>query len=282
MKPVTGWVHPDRYSLSNVVSAKNGVVIHTSESGDNSLPSLVAFMGRPGDRPVEGSNPPRMYGSSYHAIADGMAGSYVMMQDHRRGPFSAPPLNKNWWHIVCPGRAAQTRAEWLDQMSRGQIRGCAQFIVDAWQRDTFELRHLSPAEVKAGGKGVIGHRDVTYAFQISGGHTDPGPEFPWDVLFDDVARLLRNPLEDDMVRIVRLANAGGVWVAPDQFVVTGGQIEHLGSLERRDALIAAGHAKINTDTGAPYKMDRSYLKYFRLVGTLPAGCTISVDEFLKD
>ena len=60
--------HKDRYSTSGVSLRKQGVVIHDSETGDGSAENLILAMQRPGDRPIEGSNPPRKYGSGYHAI----------------------------------------------------------------------------------------------------------------------------------------------------------------------------------------------------------------------
>lgn len=285
------FVHPDRYSLSKVVRRKLGVVIHTSESGDTSHDALVALMARPGDRPyTKPDGTTGYYGSSYHAVTDGKGG-FTLMLGAEAGPFSAPPCNKDRWHICMPGRAAQTREDWLDPVSRQHIRAVARFVFDCARIDGFPTVRITPAQLAAGAKGYCGHRDVTYAFNIAGGHTDPGPNFPWDVLADDISRLAQPPTEDDMARIVRICeqDSNGQWqyTHPAQFVVTGGQIEWVTSKDRRDALIAAGTATLNPATGQPYRFGRPSLRWYRLVGELPPTepgapyAPLSADEFFQ-
>ena len=41
------------------------------------------------------------------------------------------------------------------------------------------IRKLTPAELKAGKAGFCGHIDQTTAWEVKGGHWDPGPNFPW-------------------------------------------------------------------------------------------------------
>lgn len=191
------YVHPDRYSTSNVQTPKQLIVVHTSESSDGSLASLEYLVGQPGDRVIPGSNPPRMFGAAYHALADGATGEYVQLLPGTTGPYANGGANKFAWSICCPGRAAQTRAEWLDPMSRGQILACARFIVDRGRADGIPLVKVTPAQMVAGAKGYCGHIDVTNAYHQSD-HTDPGPNFPWDVLASDIANLTHPNLEDLM------------------------------------------------------------------------------------
>lgn len=278
------FIHPDRYSLSKVVSKKLGVIIHTSESGDTTMNTLISLMSRPGDRPyTKTDGTTGYYGSSYHALADGVTGAYVELQPATHGPFSAPPLNKDYWHICMPGWSAQTREQWLDPMSRKQIQAVARYVVDKSKIDGFPAVKLTPEQVGLKQQGYASHADVTYGFKISGGHTDPGPNFPWDVLAQDIKDLLKPPIvvEEDMSRIVRIVDDAGTWVAPEQFVVTGGQIEWISNLERRNALIADGHATLNSVTGAPYKLNRKSLKNYRLIGPLSTGSIFNETEFLK-
>lgn len=186
-------VASNRYSRSRVVLRKKGVIIHTSESGDSSHDSLISVMSRPGTRPVDGSNPPTFYGSSYHAIANAKTGTYTQVLGADCGPFSAPPLNKDYWHICMPGYSAQTREQWLDVASSNEIQAVAQFIVDKSGVDGFPPIQLTSGEIGAGRHGYCGHRDVTYGFHIAGGHTDPGVGFPWDVLAQRILALLMSP-----------------------------------------------------------------------------------------
>jgi hypothetical protein len=103
---------------------------------------------------------------------------------------------------VCPGRAGQTRAEWLDDKSRSQIKACARFIYEKAKIDGFPLERVSPHQVASGGKGYCGHVDISDAYGLSD-HWDPGSGFPWDVLAADIAALtIPNPdMEDNMQTI---------------------------------------------------------------------------------
>lgn len=182
-------VHKDRYSTTGVSLKKRGVVVHTSESPDGSILGLLAAMERPGDHAVAGTNPVRYWGSSYHALAQSLNSTYIEVQPASHGPYSAPPLNKDWWHICIPGYAAQTRAEWLEPVSRAQIRGVAKYIVDKSRSDGFPALRVTASQLALNGTGYCGHVDVSNAFHQTD-HTDPGVNFPWDVLAADIKVLL--------------------------------------------------------------------------------------------
>lgn len=186
-------LHPDRYSTSGVTLRKLGVVVHDSESGDGSSAALLSALASPGDRPNSHGG---VYGSGYHAVTDG-TGGYTEVATAAMGPYAAPPTNKAWWHVCMPGRAVQTRTEWLDPLSRAHIRGAARFIVDKHAVDGFPLQRLSAAQLAAGDHGYCGHVDVTNAWHQTD-HTDPGAGFPWDVLASDIAALLA-PVEPPAV-----------------------------------------------------------------------------------
>ena len=51
---------------------------------------------------------------------------------------------------------------------------------DLCRRYAIPAVHLTPAQLAAGARGIIGHIDATNAYGPRGGHTDPGPSFPWD------------------------------------------------------------------------------------------------------
>ncbi len=179
-------LHPDRYN-TGAPARKLGVVVHTSESSDTSHDSLLRFLQSAGDRPTSDGG---VYGSGYTAITDGHGG-YTRVADPDVAPFHAPPLNATWAGVCIPGRAAQTRDEWLDEISRAHIRGAARFIVDQWNLDdrTWPLTGpVSPAELLTGRQGITSHLNVGLAWRRTN-HTDPGPHFPWDVLLADVAEL---------------------------------------------------------------------------------------------
>jgi len=180
--------HRDRYSTTGVSLRKAGVVIHDSETGDGSALNLIAAMQRPGDRLIAGSNPPRYYGSGYHAITLNVDDDFEQLLGADAGPYHAPPLNKTWWSICIPGRANQTRDEWLDEESYAGIRAVARFIVEKSKVDGFPLEFVDAAGLKAGRGGYTSHAQVSNAWHQTD-HTDPGSNFPWDVLAHEIGLL---------------------------------------------------------------------------------------------
>lgn len=80
-------------------------------------------------------------------------------------------------NISFVARAAWTRAQWLaqDRMLRRGARVCA-----AWVKD----RGIPVVKVDGRANGFCGHGDL----RVWGGtdHTDPGPNFPWDVFLEYV------------------------------------------------------------------------------------------------
>lgn len=190
-------LHPDRGGTAGTVP-KLGVVVHDSEGGENSA-NLISYLGSPGDRPLAGGG---AYGGGYNAVAT-EAGSYTEVAGGGRNPYHAPPLNATFWSICIPGRANQTRDQWLDAASRGYIRGVARYIVDRWNDDghRWPLEFRSSAELVAGRYGYTSHAQVSQAWHRTD-HTDPGAAFPWDVLAADIAALIVPPPDDIVVVIV--------------------------------------------------------------------------------
>jgi N-acetyl-anhydromuramyl-L-alanine amidase AmpD len=87
---------------------------------------------------------------------------------------------------------AQTREQWLDDVSRKTIRNAAKQMARDMRKYNIPLVRLVGRQVRDGaGKGVCGHYDWTIGWPEDGGtHTDPGTEFPWDVLFTDIKEFL--------------------------------------------------------------------------------------------
>jgi hypothetical protein len=77
------------------------------------------------------------------------------------------------------GWARWTRAEWLARPLL--LDATARWLAERSTARGIPLVHLSLADVKARRPGVIGHADYTYATG-DGTHTDPGPNYPWDVV----------------------------------------------------------------------------------------------------
>lgn len=209
-------VHPDRYGARKT-NPNRLLVIHTSEGseGQASAENLGAYMTMPGDRP--GSNGP--YGSSYQYVTD--TDRVLPATPDDVVSYSAAGANHDGIHICIPGRANQTRAQWLDPVSRAYIYQAACVMVDKAAEHDIPLTRLTVAQVRDGARGYCGHHDVSLAFGKST-HTDPGAQFPWDVLADDIASLTEDDMQyvPDLRRLIDTRNLGGK-VQPGQVVTVG-------------------------------------------------------------
>ncbi len=253
-------IHPDRGNLGARIR-KGGVVVHDSESADGTAAALIVLLATPGDRPTATG----VYGSSYHAIAL-EDGTYAQVAGPEWTTFSAPPLNSTWWHICMPGRAAQTRTEWLDTPSRNYIHAVARFIVDKSKTDGFPCVQVGPVAMRAAtpdgfNVGYCGHVDVTAAWHQTD-HTDPGGYFPWDVLAGDIAALLHPtppptpPLEDDMPLPVL-----AYWKGKPGYIVTDMVTywRFLSSVDEAKSLVLVGRAMWGNQAAKTFgELDQSF------------------------
>lgn len=194
-------LNPDRYS-TGAPTFRNGVVVHDSEGGEGTMSwgqtasaQLVQFLSYKGDRPSP-TRPGFYYGSGYQAVAR-EDGTFVEVADDTVGPYHAGGgINPNMWSICMPGKASQTREQWLNDVSREYVRAVARYIVDRWNHDgriwplTFrsgaQLR-LDRANERGHPSGYTSHAQVTVSKLTSTDHGDPGVSFPWDVLAADIA-----------------------------------------------------------------------------------------------
>jgi hypothetical protein len=114
----------------------------------------------------------------------------VVDQDHcyRTLPDDAIPwgakgdrVNEDGLHVEQAGYAKWSRDEWL--ANRATIDNAAR-VVAAWAWEyNIPLRFLTADDLRSMGtnaRGVTTHLEVTKAFDVSGGHQDPGAEYPID------------------------------------------------------------------------------------------------------
>lgn len=106
----------------------------------------------------------------------------------------------------------QTRAQWLDDASYATIRNTAKVCAWAMKAHNIPLIKLTDRQVRAG-RGIAGHADITHGFPEDGGtHEDPGTEYPWDILFQEIKAILEGddvPLTDaDVEKIWSYQPAG--------------------------------------------------------------------------
>lgn len=181
-------VHPERYGTARSLPPL-WVVLHTSEGpeGEGAAEGLAQYMRQPGDRPTSSGG---RYGSSYHAVADTGLRVIPCVEDDRVA-YSAPGSNREGLHICIPGKARQTRMEWLSGSTRAAITTVAAFLLDTRDRYGIPVERLTAAEVYSRTRGYCDHSTIRDAFGKTT-HYDVGPHFPWDVLADDIRHLSNN------------------------------------------------------------------------------------------
>jgi len=80
--------------------------------------------------------------------------------------------------IELAGSSSQTQLQWNDAYSKGELDLAAHLCAELAVKYNIPVVKLQVTSVKFG-SGFIGHNDVTTAYNIAGGHTDPGHSFPW-------------------------------------------------------------------------------------------------------
>ena len=116
--------------------------------------------------------------SSAHYVVDN--DSIVRCVDEANTAWATPGANADGIQIEHAGYAAQNPGQWGDDYSRAMLELSARLTADLCRRYAIPAVHLTPAQLAAGARGIIGHIDATNAYGPRGGHTDPGPSFPWD------------------------------------------------------------------------------------------------------
>ena len=184
---MTTIAHPRRYSATGRVMPPRLCVLHTSEGseGVDSAEALVRFIEAPPQQRPDGS-----YNvASYHVVFD-TDRRIEVVEDHLVA-YSAPGANTDGLHGCHPGRAGQTREQWLEPVSRGYIAQAALWIVDKSEQYGRDYgRRLTVMEVLAGMVGYCDHWTITQAYKRSD-HWDVGPNYPFDVLDSDISALRR-------------------------------------------------------------------------------------------
>lgn len=173
-------VHPSRRGSTKTAGPNLWLVLHTSEGGEGhtSAESLGSFM----TTPATATNV-----ASYHAVFD--TDRVIPCVPDNVVAYSAGGGNAQGIHGCFPGKAGQTREQWLDPISRAMINQCARWLCDKSIEWNIPITRITPAAMQNYQKGIADHYCVTLAFRKTD-HTDVGPNFPWDVLASDINALL--------------------------------------------------------------------------------------------
>jgi len=140
------------------------IVVHTAE-GATTAAGLVNYLDQPG---VE---------ASYHKICDD--NTTIGYLPDEVASWSVLSGNNRSLNVCMIGFAKWPRSEWVahDRM----LRNCAAVVRDWCTGHHIPAVKLTPAQVGVDQWGVCGHWDWTLG-KRDGTHTDPGPNFPWDIV----------------------------------------------------------------------------------------------------
>src|SRR5678815_5844927 len=142
------------------------VVFHTNEGPETlgGAASLARFL-----QSIQGG---------YHYIVDNKTA--VRVANDNQEVWGATGMNSAGLHICFIGYAGQDAQGWADPYSQAELKIAAPIVRDWCQKYGLEMKHLVDEEIRnPNGRGICGHGDVSRAKNIPGGHTDPGPNFPW-------------------------------------------------------------------------------------------------------
>ena len=87
-------------------------------------------------------------------------------------------INQASISIELAGSASQTSSQWKDAYSMAELQLAAKLCAQLCKKYNIPVVKLPALSLKTG-TGLVGHMDVTTAYAIQGGHTDPGKNFPW-------------------------------------------------------------------------------------------------------
>lgn len=180
--PTIKSVQAKHYRLDRRDSISN-VVIHSAETSErpSSAEALGEFFKDPKRFDNAGTLVPVVASAHFGVDSDTIV-QFVREQDtafHVR----AKGWNDRTIGVELTGRAAQSRAEWLDDYGRLMLPLAAKLVREICDRYALPLDHVGPAGLVAREKGITSHVDVRDAFHEDT-HYDPGGAFPWDVFIE--------------------------------------------------------------------------------------------------
>jgi peptidoglycan hydrolase-like protein with peptidoglycan-binding domain len=142
------------------------IVVHTSE-GAQTIQSLANWFANAGNQV-----------SSHTGIDNASAttiGEYVKRDQKAWTSANANPVATQT-ELCTPSGAAQgwSAATWAAQTN--MLAACSAWIAEEAAAFGIPIVKLTPQQAQGGSAGVCGHGDLG---SWGGGHTDPGPNFPW-------------------------------------------------------------------------------------------------------
>ena len=176
---------------NNFLNANRGdadidrIIMHTTEGGPEGLDfaeDVANFFAAP------------TTDVSAHYVTD--VNSIVGCVEEKDIAFHALGDNANTIGIEMAGKASQTKEQWADAFSKGELDITAKLCADICHRRNIPVRLLTDRELREHRSGFASHDAVSRVFGDDI-RDDPGPHFPWDKFLADVKRIMEG---EDMVR----------------------------------------------------------------------------------
>ena len=162
---------------------KSIIVVHTSEPGQ------YAKGKNPGTAEGLGNylkNPNIQ--ASYHIAVDKNGDKCRMVSDTDRAWHAGGIGNNEGYSICAVGWSAWSRDEWLSMPN--MLDSMAEEIAAWCKKEGIPARFVSSNELPKDVWGITGHWDTALAWRQTD-HTDPGKNFPYDILLEKVNAILR-------------------------------------------------------------------------------------------
>jgi hypothetical protein len=193
------WIPSPNYSSRGGATPRL-LVVHTAE-GARTIEALGSYFQNPAAEV-----------SSHAGIDDqaGICGEYV-----GRGWSAWTQASYNGAAIAVElcAFAAWDRAEWLRHPA--MLENCRLWLLEESAAAGIPLVRLDAGAAQGGARGVCGHNELGAG---GGGHWDPGPDFPWDVVLGPAPRPPdppKPPETPDWQEVARMIctdpETGGVW-----------------------------------------------------------------------
>ncbi len=116
--------------------------------------------------------------ASAHYCIDDFATINTVLEADTAWATGVSEANQSSVSLELAGSASQTAKQWADGYSMGVLKNAAVQTAILCKKHGIPVKHLTGSAVKTG-KGICGHADITAAYSVKGGHTDPGRNFPW-------------------------------------------------------------------------------------------------------
>lgn len=132
-------------------------------------------------------------GGSAHVVVDDDECYRTLPDDVIPWGAQGDRANEDGLHLEMTGWAKRSRKEWLAH--KATIDKAAGVVADWARTYGVPLVYLTADDLRAQGdaaRGITSHMEITRAFDISGGHMDPGEHFPIDILLDEVGGSMPN------------------------------------------------------------------------------------------